>query len=197
MAHDIHWNNPRNYTQKLIVLPISWCWVLDCDHDDGAYERWATWIVRTNCCSNAHYYIFVCNHFYMYSEYKIYGQRFQFVKHMQIDARRSYSISGSLMHDSTSSCKIEVTSESVMHACIQTLKGEKTVMHVLLLPAIVNVLSVCMHFKVNWALHWFQLHVPQLKSRLPCGMPAAACSLFRQSRSQYCCVQWSAFDIVM
>ncbi len=39
------------------VLQTSWYKVLNCDHDDQALARWATWIVWTECCSNAHYYV--------------------------------------------------------------------------------------------------------------------------------------------
>ena len=41
------------------ILNISWCKVLNCDHDDQALAQWASWIVWTDRCNNAHYYVII------------------------------------------------------------------------------------------------------------------------------------------
>ena len=48
---------PMQIHTKTVLLHISWCKGLNCDHDDRGLVRWAIWIVWTDCCSNAHYYV--------------------------------------------------------------------------------------------------------------------------------------------
>ncbi len=43
--------------ENCFILHIAWCYVLNCDHDDRALARWATWLIWTNCCSTTHYYV--------------------------------------------------------------------------------------------------------------------------------------------
>ena len=51
------WMSPAIARKNCYILDISWSKVLNCDHDDQALARWATCIVWTDCCSNAHYYV--------------------------------------------------------------------------------------------------------------------------------------------